>query len=89
MTLFGDPRHPRRNLWGGLILSALGALSIGMTDSQLTGPELWPGAHRSAWIQLVLSALIVFSGVMQFRLGLRAARFPEVAEAAHTGVPAP
>lgn len=76
MTLFGDPRAPRRNLWGGLILTALGALFVGMTESQLTGPEQWPGAHRSEWINLALGVLMAFGGVMQFRLGLRAARFP-------------
>lgn len=80
MNVFGDPRAPRRNLWGGLILTALGALLVGMTESRLSGPELWPGANRSEWISLVLSALLVFGGVMQFRLGLNAARFPEVSE---------
>ena len=77
MNLFGDPRAPRRNLWGGLILTAVGALFVGMTESQLTGPELWPGARRSEWINLGLGLLMIFGGVMQFRLGLRAARFPD------------
>lgn len=75
MSLFGDPRAPRRNLWGGLILTALGALLVGMDVEHLAGPELWPGARRTDWIQLALSILLVFGGVMQFRLGLRAARF--------------
>ena len=83
MNLFGDPRAPRRNLWGGLVLTALGALLVGMTESQLTAPELWPGAHRSEWRNLVLGVLIIVSGVMQFRLGLRAARFPDDAAAGH------
>lgn len=76
MTMFGDARAPRRNLWGGLVLTALGALLIGMTIERLDGPEQWTGADRSDWISLALEALIVVSGVMQFRLGLRAARFP-------------
>ena len=77
MNLFGDPRAPRRNLWGGLVLAALGALFIGMTESQLAAAEQWPGHHRSEWINLAIGALIAFGGVMQFRLGLRAARFPD------------
>lgn len=76
MNLFGDPRAPRRNLWGGLLLTALGALLVELTESQLAGPEAWPGARRHAWIQLVLSVLMTFGGVMQFRLGLRVAHFP-------------
>ncbi len=89
MTLFGDTRAPRRNLWGGLVLTALGALMAGMTESQVTGPEPWPGAHRSGWIQLALSTLIAFSGVMQFRLGLRAAHFPDAPDPAQTKAPSP
>ncbi len=75
MNPFGDPRAPRRDLWGGLIITALGALFVGMTESQLAGPEQWPGHHRSEWINLALGILMAFGGVMQFRLGLRAARF--------------
>jgi len=77
MSLFGDPRAPRRNLWGGLILTALAALMVGMDVEHLAAPEQWPGARRSDWIGLALSILLVFGGVMQFRLGLRAARFPD------------
>lgn len=76
MSMFGDPRAPRRNLWGGLVLTALGALMMGMTIEHLDGPEQWPGAVRSDWISLALEALMVVSGVMQFRLGLRATHFP-------------
>ncbi len=89
MTLFGDSRAPRRNLWGGLVLTALGALMVGMTESQVTGPESWPGAHRSGWLLLVSAALIAFGGVMQFRLGLRAAHFPDAPDPAQTKAPAP
>lgn len=77
MTPFGDPRAPRRNLWGGLIITAIGALFVGVTESQLAGPEPWPGARRGEWINLGLGLLMIFAGVMQFRLGLRAARFPD------------
>lgn len=76
MTLFGNPLHPRRNLWGGLIMTALGALSVGMGEAQVIGPEPWPGAHRSGWIHILLSALFAVGGIMQFRLGLRGAHFP-------------
>lgn len=76
MNLFGDPRAPRRNLWGGLVLAGLGAFMAGLAAGGLERPELFPGSHRSDWIQLALSALLVFGAVMQFRLGLRAARFP-------------
>lgn len=78
MNLFGDPRAPRRNLWGGLGLAAIGAFLSGLAAGGLERAELFPGSHRYDWQQLVLGVLLVFGAVMQFRLGLRAARFPTV-----------
>lgn len=77
MNLFGDPRAPRRNLWGGLVLAALGAFTAGLATGGLERPELWPGSHRSDWRQLGLGLLLVFGALMQFRLGLRATHLPK------------
>lgn len=76
MSLFGDPRAPRRNLWGGLVIAALGAFLAGLAVAALSGPERWTGARRYDWLQLALAVLIVFGAVMQFRLGLREVRLP-------------
>jgi hypothetical protein len=86
MTLFGNPRTSRRNLWGGLLVTAFGALQLGLSIESVVEPERWPGGHRSAWLLVGLSALVTLSGVMQFRLGLRAARFSRDGEPA---APAP
>lgn len=82
MNLFGDPRAPRMNLWGGLVLTAFGAFLAGLAAGGLERPELWPGAHRNDWIQLVLGAALIAGSLMQFRLGLRAAQFPTPGEVA-------
>lgn len=86
MNLFGDPRSPRLNLWGGLVLAALGAFMAGLAAGGLERAELFPGSHRSDWIQLALGALLVAAALMQFRLGLLAARFPTPGGVAAAGV---
>jgi hypothetical protein len=76
VSWFGDSRAPRRNLWGGLVLAALGAFMAGLAAGGLERAELFPGSHRNDWIQLALAVLLVFAALMQFRLGLRATPFP-------------
>ena len=76
MNLFGDTRAPRKNLWAGLVLAAMGAYWVGQAIGGLERPEPWPGSHRFDWIQVALGALFIAGGLMQFRLGLRGARFP-------------
>lgn len=72
IRLVGDPRRPRRNLWGGLVITALGALLLGSGIDTARGLERFPGAHANALVHIGLSLLFVVAGVLQFRLGMRA-----------------
>lgn len=66
MSLAGDPRYPRRNIYGGLLIAVLGALQVGLALPVLYAPE----RSWSRLLLLVASIALVFAGVAQVRLGL-------------------